>query len=36
MIGLRGSFRDLTSIKADFLDLLTHLRHTGLSPNVGV
>jgi hypothetical protein len=36
MIGLRGSFRDLTSIKADFLDLLTPLRQTGLSPNEGV
>lgn len=36
MIGLRGSFRDLTTIKADFLGLLTHLRQTGLSPIVGV
>jgi hypothetical protein len=35
MIGLRG-LGDLTSIKEDFLDFLTHLSQTGLSPIVGV
>ncbi len=34
MIGLRGSLRDLTSMKKNFLDLLSHLRHRGLAPKL--